>query len=278
MGEVCMKNMQIIVAGIVVIALLCNVGPVTALNNISTGPQGADRVSDTIEPYNDLISADSPLYGLKIAMEDLDETFTFNDTQRVEKQLTHGRLRIAEVRQELQLNRPDIAERVLQQYKEKMNLTEGSLRPFTTNATGLLHAQEMITMHQEVLANLLVQYPNNTGLVRAYNNSRLLELKFENKTDMRFTRFMEKDNKTIIKAVRLEIRYQNQNNNDISNDVKNTEKEKNLKQEKITGQNDERGVNSSVTNRTSHGTNTTSVTSHGKDSGPSNDQDIKGRD
>ena len=82
--------------------------------------------------------------------------------------LDHGRLRIAEVRQELQLNRPDIAERALEQYKQKLNLTEGSLRPITTNATGLLHAQEMITRHQEVLAGLVLQYPNNTGLVRAY--------------------------------------------------------------------------------------------------------------
>jgi hypothetical protein len=183
-----MKNMQIVLAGIVVIALLCSVGTVTALADNSTRIQRADGVSDTTEPYNGPIGAGNPLYGLKIAMENLDETFTFNDSQRVEKQIDHGNVRIEEVQRELQLNRPDIAERALEQYKQKLNLTEGSLEPFSTNTTGLLHAQEMITRHQEVLANLILKYPNNTGLILAYDNSRSLELKFEDKTEMRFTR------------------------------------------------------------------------------------------
>jgi hypothetical protein len=88
-----MKNMQIVLAGIVVIALLCSVGTVTALADNSTRTQRADGVSDTIEPYNGPIGAESPLYGLKIAMENLDETFTFNDSQRVEKQIDHGKVR-----------------------------------------------------------------------------------------------------------------------------------------------------------------------------------------
>ena len=120
-----------------VIALLCSVGSVTALVDSSTGAQGADGVSDTIDPYYGPIGADSPLYGLKIAMEDLDETFTFNNSQRVEKQTDHGRVRIAEVQRELQRNRPDIAETALERYKQKLNLTERSLKPFPTNATGL---------------------------------------------------------------------------------------------------------------------------------------------
>ena len=274
-----MRNKQIILAGIIVIALLCGVGTVAALDDNSTGAQGADGVSDTIEPYSGPIGADSPLYGLKIAMEGLDETFTFNDTQRVEKQLDHGRLRIAEVRQELQLNRPDIAERALEQYKQKLNLTEGSLRPITTNATGLLHAQEMITRHQEVLAGLIHQYPDNTGLVRAYDNSRSLELKFEDKTEMRFTRSIEKDNKTVFKAVKLDIGNQNRNNDENSTVVRNTEQERNQKQDKITEQKNDKGANATVTTQTIHRTDTPSGEQSPKnDSEPSEDQGKKGRD
>ena len=273
-----MKNLQLVLAGIVVIALICSVGTVTALADNSTNSQGADGVSDTIGPYNGPIGADSPLYGLKIAMENLDETFTFNDSQRLEKQIDHGKIRITEVQRELQLNRPEIAERALEQYKQKLNLTEGSLEPFSTNTTGLLHAQEMITRHQEVLANLILKYPNNTGLIRAYDNSRSLELKFEDKTEMRFTRSLEKDNKTVFKAVRLQIQNQNNNNDNNSNDVKNTEQEKNQKQEKITDK--------KMKKESTHGqaqtirrTETPSGSeSHGNDSEPSQDQDKKGRD
>jgi hypothetical protein len=271
-----MKNMQLVLAGIVVIALLCSVGTVTALDDNSTGTQGSKGVSDTIDPYTGPIGADSPLYDLKIAMEDLDETFTFNDSQRVEKQIDHGKIRIAEVQRELQLNRPEIAERALEQYKQKLNLAEGSLVPFSTNTTELLHAQEMITRHEEVLANLILKYPNYTGLIRAYNNSHSLELKFEDKTKMRFTSSLEKDNKTVYKAVRLQNQDHNNDNN--SNDVKNTEQEKNQKQEKITEQKDEKGANTTTNGQIIHMTGTPSAGSHGNDSKTSQDQDKKGRD
>ena len=221
-----MKNRQLVLTGIVVIVFLCSVVSVTASADNSAGAQGADGISDTIDPYNGPIGADSPLFGLKLAMENLDETFTFNDTQRVEKQLDHGRIRIAEVQRELLRNRPDIAETALEQYKQKLNLTELSLKPFTKNTSELIHAQEKITKNEEMLASLILKYPNNTGLIRAYDNSHSLELNFENKTEMRFARTIEKDNKTVYTAVRLQIQNQNHNNNDNSNDVKNTGQEK----------------------------------------------------
>jgi hypothetical protein len=273
-----MKNMQIVLAGIVLIALLCSVGTVTALAD-NSGAQGAEGVSDPIEPYSGPVGADSPLYRLKIAMEDLDETFTFNDSRRVEKQIDHGRIRISEVRREMQLNRVETAERALEQYRQKLNRTEDSITPFTANATELLYAQEMISRHQEVLAGLVRQYPDNTGLAKAYSNSLLLELKFEEKTEMRFTRFIEKDNKTIFKAVKLEIRDQNRLTDDNSNALKNTEQEKNQKQEKITEQKDAKGANITVTPQIIRRTDTPPGSeSHGNDSEPSQDQDRKGRD
>jgi hypothetical protein len=274
-----MKNKQIVLAGIVVIMLLCSIGTVTALYDNSTGSQETESMSDTIDPYNGPIGADSPLYGLKIAMEDLDETFTFNNSQRVEKQIDHSRVRITEVQRELQRNRPDVAEKALERYKQKLNLTEGSLKPFTTNATGLLHAQEMITWHQEVLASLILKYPNNTGLIRAYDNTRSLELKFENKTEMRFTRSIQKDNKTLFKAVRLQIQNQNHNYDNNSNDGKYTEQEKNQKREKITEQKDEKAANTTVTIPTIRRVDTPSGSeSHGNDSEPLQNQDKKRRD
>jgi hypothetical protein len=275
----CMKNTQIILAGIVAVALLLSVGTVAALEDNSTGVQGADNVSDTIEPYNGPIGADSPLYGLKLAMEDLDETFTFNDTQRMEKRLDHGRLRIAEVRQELQLNRADTAERALELYRQKLNLTEGSLTPFASNATGLLHAQEMITKHQEVLASLVLLYPNNTGLLRAYNNSQLLELKFEKKTEMKFTRFIEKNNKTVLKAVRLEIRKQDRVNDDNATAVKTMEQDRDQNRDRITDKKDMIAVNTTISNQPGHRDDTPSGTISPQDNRSSaQDQGKKGRD
>jgi hypothetical protein len=192
----------------VVLALLFTIGTAAAQADNTTGQQ-VTEISDDIEPYNGPFGPDSALYGLKISMENLDEVFTFNESERVEKQLNHAKLRIAEVRRELEANRAGSAERALELYWQKINQTEMSVAPFPRNATGLLHAQEMITKHQFVLSSLLLSHPNNTGLARAYNNSLALEQKFEQKTETRFERSLGKDNRTILKAVRLEAEEEN---------------------------------------------------------------------
>jgi hypothetical protein len=274
-----MKNTLIILGGILVIALLCSVGTVAALDNYSTDAQGTGNISDDIAPYNGPIGADSPLHGLKLAMEDLDETFTFNDTQRVEKRLDHAQLRIAEVRRELDLNRTSTAERVLELYRQKLNLTAGSLTPFGSNATGLLHAQEMITRHQAVLANLLLLYPNNTGLARAYNNSLLLEQKFGEKTEMRFARFIEKNNKTVFKAVKREIRKQDRASDDNTTAIETMEEERDTIRERIKDQKDVIPVNETITLQTGYRNDTPSIMKNPQeDKGSSRDKGKNGRD
>jgi hypothetical protein len=159
---------------------------------------------DDIQPYNGPIGADSPLYGLKLALEDMDETFTANETERVDKQMDHARLRLAEVRRSLELNKSDSAEQALNNYWLKMDLTNTTISRWGSNVTGLLNAQEMIVKHQYVLEHLLETHPNNTGLQRAYNNSLRLEEKFTEKTAIQFNRTMEKNNQTILRAIRLE--------------------------------------------------------------------------
>jgi len=113
-GEHMRKNYNIL-GGMLLLAVICSIGKAAAQES-STDLQGLDFVPDDIKPFEGPIGADNPLHGLKVAMEDLDETFTFNDTQRLEKQVDHAQLRIAEFRRELELNRTDSAERVLELY------------------------------------------------------------------------------------------------------------------------------------------------------------------
>lgn len=166
-------------------------------------------LTDDIQPYNGPIGADSPLYGLKLALEDMDESFTANETERVEKQVDHARLRLSEVRRSLELNQSESAEQALNNYWLKMNLTNRTIARWSSNATGLLHAQEQIVKHQFVLENLLRSHPDNTGLQRAYSNSLRLEEKFGEKTMIRFNRTIAKNNQTIMKAIRLEQKEYN---------------------------------------------------------------------
>jgi hypothetical protein len=188
-----MSTIHIILAGIVAVALLSCTGPVSAQG---TGPAPVHPAD------NSPIGPGNPLFGLKVALENLDETFTVNDTLRVEKQVAHAQTRIEEVQQELVLNQTGYADQALELYWEKLNQTEAALPRLPPDGTGLLHAQEIITRHQTVLADLLSRYPGSTGLARAYNNSQVLEQKFGEKTRAKFDRVVGKDNKTTLKAVK----------------------------------------------------------------------------
>jgi len=204
-----------ILGGILLIALLCTIGTAAGEEG-STGSQDPGFVPGDIKPFYGAIGADSPLHGLKVAMEDLDETFTFNASRRVEKQVDHAQLRIAEFQRELELNRSGPAERVLDLYWQKLNLTERSLAALGSREPGLLHAQEMIALHQTVLAGLLSSHPDTPGLSRAYNNSLSLEERFSQKTAMKFTRVTGKDNRTVIRAEKLDLREQTRSGETVS--------------------------------------------------------------
>jgi hypothetical protein len=199
--EKTMKTINRICTGLLVLGLLCLSGIAAA--------QDETVLTDDIQPYDGPIGADSPLYGLKLALEDMDESFTANETERVDKQVNHARLRLSEVRRSLELNQNDSAEQALNNYWMKMNLTNTTISRWGSNGTGLLHAQEQIVRHQFVLEHLLATHPNNTGLQRAYNNSLRLEEKFGEKTMIRFNRTMQKNNQTIMKAIHLEQKENN---------------------------------------------------------------------
>ena len=137
----------------------------------------------------------------------------------------------------------------------------------------------MITRHQSVLANLVILYPNTTGLARAYNNSLLLEQKFGEKTEMRFARFIEKNNKTVFKAVKLEIRKQDRakDNNPTAKETSVQDRDK--IREKIKDQKDVIQVNGTITPQTGNRNDTPSIIKNPQeDKGSSKDKGKNGRD
>lgn len=199
-------------SGLVVLALLCTTGIAAAqADPLTITPD--NNVPAGLSVHEDSIGADNALYGLKIAMEDLDESFTFNQTERLEKRMNHANLRLAEVQRQLKNNRTQYAGRALDLYQQKLNLTKNSLADVPSNATGLSHAREMTAKHEQVLANLMLTHPNNTGLVRAHNNSLMLGQKFEEKNAIRLGRTNGQGNVTPPGTYREEVQEQNRAGN-----------------------------------------------------------------
>jgi len=130
-----MKTRFGILVALVALGMLCAIGTVAADNTTST--QGMQLAND-IQPYNGPIGPDSSLYGLKLAFENLDDSFTFNQSERLEKQVDQADLRLSELEGALDANRTDAADRALDQYWQKMNQTGQTLALF--NETGYIPA------------------------------------------------------------------------------------------------------------------------------------------
>ena len=262
------------IGGIFVLALLCMAGAVAAQEDTGTGTDGIVIVDD-VKPYDGPIGPGSPLYGLKIAFEDLDESFTTNETERFSKQMDNARLRLSEVRRELQLNNSADADRALDLYWQKTNMTRLRLQTYAgSNETGLLHAQEMVAKHQLVLENLLDTHPGNQGLMRAYDNSLTLEKKFQEKTQTRFERVMQKNNATVMKAVRLEVRDQQNTQNAGQDQIVRVQQTQQVQQGTGNGNDDNKGQNRMTATPQSPGQQTVRTTTT---VAPARETDDKGR-
>jgi Domain of unknown function (DUF5667) len=202
-----MKTGSGMLLGLVVLGLLCGI---TAAAENATGTQGMQFVGD-IAAYNGSIDAGSPLYGLKIAFENLDDSFTFNQSERLAKDAGQADLRLAELKSALAENSTGAADRALDQYGQNLNQTERTLAGFTRNGSGtapgdpdLVNAQNLLARHQTVLEDLLATHAGNPGLEWAYNTSGQLEQKLEQKleqmTRTRFERVQDAGNRTWLRA------------------------------------------------------------------------------
>jgi hypothetical protein len=164
--------------------------------------ESTEDLIDDIPEYNGSIGPDNPFYGLRLALENWDESFTFNATEKLHKKVAHSRLRIAEAKAELKKKNSEAAQNAFEHYKEKIKETEASISEITENDSGILNAQKNIVKNQYVLEKLLESHPDNIGIQNAYNNSRELEDKFENKTEQHLERVRINEGKHIIKVTK----------------------------------------------------------------------------
>ncbi|MFA5253683.1 MAG: DUF5667 domain-containing protein [Methanoregula sp.] len=178
-----------------VLGILCLPGLAAAAGNLTPA---ALQAGTFLAPAPGTIGPESPLYGFKIAMENFDESFTPNQTEKLEKEINRTELRLAELQGALAANQTDAVNRTLDQYWQKVNQSEetitkiaykesdtparnGSTGQPQNNGTGLMLALENLNRHQETFRYLMQEYPTTPGLVRAYNNSLERQLRFEEK-------------------------------------------------------------------------------------------------
>lgn len=209
-----MKMKDITLAGIILLMLAFVISPVHAATDNATNETNSsdvvaaggeeEQLVDDIEPDDSMIGPDNVLYKLKVAFEDLDVAFTFNESEKIGKQVSQARHRLAELKSALKKKNLQAAEMAIDQYEEETANTEESISRITRKDKGLIKAQSMIAKHEYVLEGLIESHPNNSGLIRAHNNSERLLNKFALKTSIKLERKTDKMGRKVLKHIEIE--------------------------------------------------------------------------
>jgi hypothetical protein len=137
--------------------------------------------TDDFPPFRGAVGPEHALYKLKIAFGNIGETFTYNNSERLCKQVSAARHRMVEVRAEMDKGNEKAAGLALGHYRNKTDEIDSTLDDSDINATGLMQASRMMMQHRNVLQNMIQHNTskgkNLKGLMNALNNSYRLEEK-----------------------------------------------------------------------------------------------------
>jgi len=208
-----MRLRDITMAGIILLMLAFVISPVNAVTDSATSTDtgaavdasnDATQLVDDIEPEDNIIGPDHVLYKLRMAFEDIDVAFTFNDSEKADKQVSQARHRLAELKSAFKNKNEKAAESAIDQYQEETVQAQETISRHTGRDTGLFRAQSRIANHSYVLERLLESHPNNSGLLRAYNNSQDLIERFSLRTSIRFERMTDNMGRKVMRHVKIE--------------------------------------------------------------------------
>ena len=85
-----------------------------------------DTVVVDVEPYTGWVNANSPLYMFKIALEKVNIALTLDPVKKLEKQQDYAQLRLQELKTEMNNNRTQNVNTILNQYQyQYQNINKG---------------------------------------------------------------------------------------------------------------------------------------------------------
>ncbi|MDD1653079.1 MAG: DUF5667 domain-containing protein [Methanomicrobiales archaeon] len=163
---------------LVVSLLLCSAGAQTVA---ATETQLVDDVPE----YQGDLGPDSIFYGFKLALENLDEAFTSDGTERMEKMMVHAELRISETKTMLKYREFTSADRALEAYQEKLNQASGELDRPGVEEEDLVPVQKTMFKYHAIIQDLQSSYPDSGTLAEILDDSMAVQDQFTDRTKVK---------------------------------------------------------------------------------------------
>lgn len=131
--------------------------------------------SGKIGPYKGMVGADSPLYGLKLFVQNLDESLAGNNNAKLQKQMDHAQERLSEVMAASETNNTAAMETALNEYNNEVNDINNTMEQSDVDEEQYSEVGPEIDEQQQALEGMI----NNGGMpidlrddiAGAYNNS-----------------------------------------------------------------------------------------------------------
>jgi hypothetical protein len=147
-----------------------------------------DSLVDDVPEYQGTLGPDSIFYGMKLAMENLDEAFTADETERMEKMMVHAELRISETKTMLKYREVTSADRAMEAYQEKLNQASGELDRPGVNEEDLVPVQKTMFRYHAIIQDLQSAYPDSATLAEILDDSTAVQDQFTERTKVKIQR------------------------------------------------------------------------------------------
>jgi len=110
--------------------------------------------SGDIKPYKGSIGASSPLYPIKIFIQNLDVTLTFNNTDKMNKQANYANERVSEMLAGEEENNPAAIEAAANEYVNVMDDLEQTTQAEDIDQEAYANLEPIFVHHKECIGNI----------------------------------------------------------------------------------------------------------------------------
>ena len=138
-----MINVKKMIVAVLALALLAAIVPTTQADSVG------------VQPYKGLIGADSPLYGAKIFAQNLDVALTFDNTNKMKKQMNYADERLSEMVAADDENNTGAFDAAADQYATLMDCLNQTTRSDDINETEYANLAPLLYHHQQCFYGLM---------------------------------------------------------------------------------------------------------------------------
>ncbi|WP_128859971.1 DUF5667 domain-containing protein [Methanocella paludicola] len=135
---------------------------------------------DDITPYNGWAGADSPFYGLKLFIENIDESLAGNSTMKLEKQMLHAEERLCEAQGMALRNNTRAMEAAINGYSQKLGEINATMNRPDVDEGQYANVGKWLNRHQNQFAYMVNDTTCTPEARNCWNNAFQYSMGFQN--------------------------------------------------------------------------------------------------